>query len=297
MSVRPDYIVAEGGNYSSFVLLSRLFGRERMFLHLHHEMYGFGRILQTFGTMIAVSDFIKQGYAAGRKEVLDSSVVVKNCVDEKKFRKRITLEQREHIRKELGFREDDFVAIFCGRIIKEKGVEELIDAVNRIEEHKIKLLLIGSINFGLEGDSDYLQRIRSKVDKSNGKIKFSGYVPHKELYQFYQASDLQIVPSIWDDPAPLVVLEGILSELPVISARSGGIPEYLEGAGGVLVDKGNAINDESAAADFSVKLEREILELYYNVEKRNELKELMHNYGKDISVKKYYDDFTQVFTK
>ena len=128
-------------------------------------------------------------------------------------------------------------------------------------------------------------------------IKFSGYVPHKELYQFYQASDLQIVPSIWDDPAPLVVLEGILSELPVISARSGGIPEYLEGAGGVLVDKGNAINDESAAADFSVKLEREILELYYNVEKRNELKELMHNYGKDISVKKYYDDFTQVFTK
>ena len=55
--------------------------------------------------------------------------VLKNMIDLSKFAKNIHHEEKTQIRRNLGFSLDDFVIIYCGRIIEVKGVKELIRCV------------------------------------------------------------------------------------------------------------------------------------------------------------------------
>lgn len=292
---RPDYIVAEGGDYASFKLLTKLYGLKRVYLHLHHELYGNEFLLKTFGNVIAVSEYVRNRYAAGRKKILESSFVVRNCVDEKLFLRRITSEERRCIRRKLGFDDEDFVLVFCGRMIPEKGVKQLVDAVNEIGIFKIKLLLIGSINFALGGNSEYLQNVLGIVNKSGGRIKFSGYVPNNKLYKYYQAADLQVIPSICNEAAGLVCLEGILSSLPIIASNSGGMPEYLEDTKNILLDKPNNINDGSDLEKFVCKLRETIISIYNNKKMYQEMRYSSNMRQKKFSVKNYYNEFVDIF--
>lgn len=46
------------------------------------------------------------------------------------------------------FTDDDFIVIFCGRIMREKGVLELLQAISEIDDQHVKLMIVGSADFG-----------------------------------------------------------------------------------------------------------------------------------------------------
>jgi glycosyltransferase involved in cell wall biosynthesis len=59
----------------------------------------------------------------------------------------------------------------------------------------------------------------------NARIDFLGFVAPSE---FYEQVDVVVVPSIWEDPSPLVVADAQAAGKPLLGTRFGGIPEVIE---------------------------------------------------------------------
>ena len=57
-----------------------------------------------------------------------------------------------------------------------------------------------------------------------------------------------VLPSIWDDPAPLAVIESLVSGKPLITTRSGGIPEYADEQSAIILERGDQLVDQLADA-------------------------------------------------
>ena len=56
------------------------------------------------------------------------------------------------------------------------------------------------------------------------------------------------MPSIWDDPAPLAVIESLVSGKPLITTRSGGIPEYADEQSAIILERSDQLVDQLANA-------------------------------------------------
>jgi glycosyltransferase involved in cell wall biosynthesis len=120
-----------------------------------------------------------------------------------------------------------FTIGFIGRIIPEKGLEKLLDAVAGLQRHDWRLLIAGKVFSPLDPEA---LRIRTK----GMPIEWLGVVAAVE---FYPQIDVLVVPAIWADPGPLVVHEAFASGVPVVGARIGGIMDMVEpGITGWLYD-------------------------------------------------------------
>lgn len=285
-NIKPNAIVAEGGSYSQFQKISDFFGKDKIYLHIHHHLLADSSIDGIFGNVIGVSNFVKNEWIKSSEYKNINTYVVKNCVDENKFKLRITNDEKNSIRARFGFKEDDFVVLYCGRIVNVKGVKELIIAINNISNVNVKLLIIGSVNFSKEGKSDYLSEVEDLVTKSNGRIKFTGYIPNNELFKYYQSADIQVVPSLWEEAAGLVTIEGMLSELPLIVTNSGGMVEYVNNNCANIVKRGVSVSEN---------LSKAILYLYDNPEMLKKMKQESLKKSKVYTKSNFYNEFVNIF--
>jgi glycosyltransferase involved in cell wall biosynthesis len=114
--------------------------------------------------------------------------------------------------------DEPFTIGFIGRIVPEKGLETLLDAVARLPKGGWRLLVAGDIFPPLDPAA-----LRSKY--AGLPIEWLGAVPAKE---FYRRVDLLVVPAIWADPGPLVVHEALTNAIPVVGAKIGGIADLVE---------------------------------------------------------------------
>ena len=156
---------------------------------------------------------------------------------EEKFNKTFTAQEKKELRAKYGYDEKDFVVIFTGRISEEKGVRELVKAIEKIKDDKVKLMIVGSPNFKDKTRSKFLSELQKYQAGLGDRLVFTGYVENTELYKYYKMADLQAVPSMWEEAAGLVVAEGVLCGTPQIVTRSGGIPEYVCKEGSVILEK------------------------------------------------------------
>ena len=68
-----------------------------------------------------------------------------NCVDVTRFSPEPeTPEEQSRLRQMLGYTDEDFVVLYCGRVCEEKGVHRLIEAMVRLDDPHMKLLVVGS---------------------------------------------------------------------------------------------------------------------------------------------------------
>ena len=78
------------------------------------------------------------------------------------------------------------------------------------------------------------------VETAPSNVKFMGYIDRKEIAVFVHMSRFIILPSIWFEGAPMVIVEAMLHRKPVICSRIGGLPEIVDdGVTGLLVEPGN----------------------------------------------------------
>ena len=282
---RPDAIVAEGGLYHEFRRFAQEFGKENVYLHIHHQLLCEPYIDHIYGSVIGISQFATNEWMRTTDDTEVKAYTVYNCVNEDKFKKRITAEERESIRNEFGFGKEDTVLLFCGRMIEVKGARELIQAVIRLKRPDIKLLMIGSANFNSNAVTPYVEEVQKLVNEAGEQIRFTGYIENQKLYRYYQAADIQVIPSLWEEAAGLIAIEGMLSGLPLIITKSGGMIEYAPEDVAVWVDRENVVENLMGA----------IKELADDKEKRKEMSLLSLERAKQFPKKKFYEDFIEVF--
>ena len=279
------YVVVEDGAYHSFRSYLKYFSKDQMIVHFHHNGVSDKYTDKTFGRFLGVSGFVTNTFA--NSSTIEKCEVLKNGIDISRFNKKVTKSEHQELRAKLGFREDDFVVIFCGRLIKEKGVLELVRAIKDINNCKIKLVIVGSINFGVNQTSDYLNTLNEEINSSNGKVKLTGYVDNKEIYKYYKIADLAVVPSVWEDAAPLVTIEFMSAGVPLMITKTGGAPEYVSDHT-VIIPKDK---------DLVKHLKNAISKLYLDRTKLDLMKKAGVTTAKKYTTEKFYDDFVSKMEK
>lgn len=127
-----DYIVSQSLFTDLFKYTKNIVSKENMFFHSHSNMLPTTIEDDTYGNLISVSGYIKDCWVEESENKELDTFVVHNCVREELFSNQITVEEKNNLRRKLGFNKDDFVIIFCGRVVEEKGVLELLKAVQKI---------------------------------------------------------------------------------------------------------------------------------------------------------------------
>lgn len=129
-----------------------------------------------------------------------------------------------------------FTFVFIGRIVRDKGIVELIDAFTRLcnECNDVKLRLVGRF----EDKLDPLPASTREAIDSNNKIEFAGY--QTDVRPYLAASDVLVLPS-YREGFPNVVLQAGAMGLPVIVTDVNGSDEVIESeVNGVIVPKYNS---------------------------------------------------------
>lgn len=240
-------------------------GYNNLVLHLHndhlHQGTKNGKLLyESIRKIITISDFIKQRV---QTIGIDKKVqTVYNGIDIQIFSSQnFTLSIN---RKKVGLSDDDFVIVFCGRINKDKGISELIDAMQKLNEHpQIKLLVLGSSFYGnANHENTFIQSLKENAGKLSNRIRFTGFIPYNEVPSYLQVADIAVLPSMWDEPFGLTIAEAQAVGLPIITTRCGGIPEIVTEQNAILLHTDKHFVDNLASA---------ILDLYEHPEKRQQM--------------------------
>ena len=82
----------------------------------------------------------------------------------------------------------------------------------------------------------YQEKIKKLAEKFDDRVVFTGYISQQELPDIYNLAEISVLPSMWDEPAGLTMIESLACGTPVITTRSGGIPEYVEG-GAIILER------------------------------------------------------------
>jgi spore coat protein SA len=135
--------------------------------------------------------------------------------------------------------------LFAGRLVEEKGVHVLIDAMKMLKEQNVQLqaTIVGSSRFGINEETDYIRRLKASAPAT---VQFLPYRSGSGLGDLFREADIFCSPSVWEEPFGLVNVEALASGLPVVSTRSGGVTEILANGGGILVERGSVVELASA---------------------------------------------------
>jgi glycosyltransferase involved in cell wall biosynthesis len=204
-----------------------------VYLHEHQRDDALGR-LRRFAVgnatcTVAVSDSIRRALPASVRERVE---VIRNGAPPTAPLSDAT---RERLRTELGI-QGRRVVIALARYQREKGLDDLIDAVAALPEEfdDVELLLAG----GSREDDSYEVTLRRLADERvQGRVQFLGF--RDDALALLAVAHVCVLPS-HNEGLGIVALEAQAAGCPLVAAAVGGIPEIVEhGVSGLLFQSGN----------------------------------------------------------
>jgi glycosyltransferase involved in cell wall biosynthesis len=115
---------------------------------------------------------------------------------------------------------DSDEVLFVGRLSNEKGIRVLLDAWSQLADPHLRLTVVGS--------GPLLEEVKAKA---SGSIKVVGWLEPADVLQHMLSARALVVPSLWYEVQPLVVLEALACGLPVLYSNLGALGEIV-GDGG-----------------------------------------------------------------
>lgn len=139
------------------------------------------------------------------------------------------------VRREFGFEEACPLALMQGRVVKEKGYPDLLEAWKRVhaEIPGARLLCVGpELESDRAGYAVEAGKLAAQAE-FEGSIRFAGF--REDIPRLMQAADLFVLPS-WREGMPRSIIEAMASGLPVVASRiRGSREEVIDGDTGLLV--------------------------------------------------------------
>ena len=230
-------------------------------LHLHNDflnknVHQASEIFSELHSIIGVSDFItKRVQEINPKQ--QKCKTVYNAIDYQRFNQAKPMQ-----RESCGLSEKDFVVVYSGRLTKEKGILQLIKAIKKLQNiPNLKLLIIGASSYGKDKHPTlFIEQLNRASEPIKDQVVYTGFIDYQQVPSYLKMADIAVVPSMWEEPFGLTVIEAMAAGLPLITTRSGGIPEICEGVATIV--KREHIVENLASA---------ILDLYNHPEKRKQM--------------------------
>ncbi|MBM3335458.1 glycosyltransferase family 4 protein, partial [Candidatus Sumerlaeota bacterium] len=186
--------------------------------------------------------------------------------------------------------------IFYAGWLPSKGIYELLSAIELLEQERRDF----EVHFGGSAFSHYKRAESPEIDRRVRElaaklktVKLIGHVDHDALPELLREMDIGCVPSVYEDPFPLVPLEMMAAGLPVVAFAVGGLKEsVVHGETGFLVENKNVralaraletlIDNEQLRLEMGAKARKrvvqyftwdrhvdQLLEIYEQIIKRN----------------------------
>jgi len=224
--------------------------------HRLHTVAGLP-LLEATGFKRKVLDFVEQLTYSCATKVYPNSKALLNIINENKYcpsaklkvigqgssngintdyfnDNHFSTEQKSELKKQLNINEDDFVFIFVGRIVADKGINELITAFSELQQQKVKLLLVGP----LEQELNPLLPETLQQIQSNANIISVGY--QNDVRPYFAISNALVFPS-YREGFPNVVMQAGAMNLPSIVTNINGCNEIIEeGKNGIIIPVKNS---------------------------------------------------------
>lgn len=127
---------------------------------------------------------------------------------------------------------DTFRLLFIGRVTREKGVLDAIEAMRLLRDRGTTAALT------VVGSGEDLGAARALVARRGleGTVRFTGFAGGEDKIAAYRSSDALVFPTRWNEGFPYVLLEAMAAGLPIVSTTHGVMPHLLrDGVNGFLV--------------------------------------------------------------
>lgn len=133
--------------------------------------------------------------------------------------------KKEEAKKKTGF-SNKFVVSFFGRLIEEKGVKVLIDAIKLADRN---------IFFAIYGEGPLVNHVTKAVEKYNN-VYYMGTIPPQLLPLHYSAADLVLMPTLNEEGFGRVAAGALFCGTPVIASNRGALPEVVNNSVGRIIE-------------------------------------------------------------
>src|SRR5690606_39801803 len=128
---------------------------------------------------------------------------------------------------------NDTVLLYVGRIVKDKGINELVTAFNNIIDDSLKLILVGGVH-----KNDPISKTSKEIIETNNRIKAVGI--KRNVIDYYAIADVFVFPS-YREGFPNVLLEACSMGLPCVVTNINGNNEIIQdGINGLIVEPRDA---------------------------------------------------------
>lgn len=233
-----DMIVVE--NMPQYGPMIKKVSNSKLVLHLHNDYLNIDSFknkenYSSYDKILCVSDFISNRVRAVGNTNDNKVFTLYNGIDLERFYN--NSKSKDDIFTKYKIEKNKFNIIYSGRVCSEKGVENLIDAFNMMNDSTLQLIILGGYNYGTSKDNDFITNLKKKSLEKN--VVFTGYVNYDDINYLYAIADLGVIPSIVNEACPLTAIEMMASGIPVICTNSGGLPELIDDKCGIIVDRTN----------------------------------------------------------
>lgn len=138
-------------------------------------------------------------------------------------------------------REEPYKILTVGRFVEKKGIKYGLEAVAKLKEEY-------DIEYNIVGDGELKEEIEEKIDELGlqKEVNLHGYVEYSKMREMMYENHILMAPSVTAEDgdkegAPMVIIEGQATGMPVISTRHSGIPEIVkEGESAYLAEERNS---------------------------------------------------------
>lgn len=279
-----DFIIVENCPEFALVLKTKL--KSKLILHLHNDSLNKDtklnkKIFDSYFKVLAISNFVANRLKEIDKKNDDKVNVLYNGINLSKFdRKKY---DPVKIRKRYNISNSSKIVMFSGRLVREKGVKELIEAFIKIPmQYDIKLLIVGGLSYSNNKEDCYIRELKELSKGYEDRIIFTGFVNYDDIPQLYSIADIGIIPSLCNDAFNLTTVEFMQNGVPVIVSGNGAMKELITCDSGIVIDENG---------DFIELLKSAIIRLLLDDNLRKSMGENAKKYVAKFSKEIYCDKF------